>query len=66
MAIRSQSPSSILRGSSALEVVSHCPQCGSPIYGPRLAVIGQSVKVLRTCRCGEEGQKDIRDSMHTK
>lgn len=57
-------------GTECLGVVSSCPRCGSPIYGPRSAVPGTAPLTLRTCGCylflPGAARKDIRDSMHTK
>ncbi len=40
------------QGKEVLVVVSHCPSCGCPIYGPRTVGAGGQARVQRTCSCG--------------
>jgi len=37
--------------SDKLEVVSHCPKCNNPIYGPKQATVGPPINAQRTCSC---------------
>lgn len=32
-------------------IVSNCPRCNSPIYGPQAVKCGSVAKVTRTCTC---------------
>ncbi len=41
-----QQPSILL-----LAVVGHCPSCGSPVYGDKYVVAGETPRVTRSCAC---------------
>lgn len=46
-------------------VVSSCPACGAPIYGPRQVVADQAtIPLVFSCDC--RMKKTIQDSMHMK
>jgi hypothetical protein len=34
-----------------LEIVSHCPRCNAPMYGPKQIPEGQTPEVKRSCGC---------------
>ena len=38
-------------GTARLEVVSTCPKCGSPVYGPKDVGLAEEVSVKHTCNC---------------
>ncbi len=38
-------------GSGSLNIVSSCPHCGSPIYGPIELKEGEAPSVIRSCDC---------------
>jgi len=35
----------------SMDIVGHCPQCGSPIYGPSQAMPDSIITVKHSCPC---------------
>ena len=46
-------------GQSLLEIVSSCPMCGSPIYGPEHIKVGDIANVTYSCKCREKETRSI-------
>lgn len=40
-----------------LEVVSSCPRCGAPVYGPMTVTAREPVDVVFTCCCGRRRRR---------
>lgn len=43
------------QGQELLSIVSHCPKCGSPIYGKQLVPQNETPSVKRSCNCSMDG-----------
>ena len=49
-----------------LEIVGHCPQCNSPVYGPKRINENEEPVVKYGCDCRQFTRKAIHEVMHTK
>lgn len=50
-----------------LEIISHCPVCGSPIYGRKQILLGDKApKVVRTCSCASDHSvsQNVKEDYH--
>lgn len=41
----------VIKDSTLLEIVGHCPSCGSPVYGKRQIGPDDTVIIRRSCSC---------------
>ena len=49
-----------IENDSPEDVVSGCPHCGAPIYGPKKARPSERIHVRYTCLCRNKGGLEIR------
>ncbi len=62
MALQNSPPSN-----GYLEIVSYCPTCKAPIYGPRAIKVGEMAEVHHSCNCHPAiRSKTLQELMLTK